>query len=196
MKRYTVATTIGLILSGHVMAESAPERISGDQALNICALAIPLVKQYVVIYEKTYEQRHGLAVRIEYAPMSDSGITATGQGILLNYRLHYSPSMESVFMGPYLRYRKVSGSGVVAGTAFDFTIPEFTVGLNFGKRWVWQNGVDVVMAIGYGKVLGSNTETLSSSSAAINAALTTFKNNNSAFINAPLYGEFSIGYVF
>lgn len=196
MKRLAPAITIGILLSWPALAEDSLERISDDQALNICALAIPLVKQYVAIYEKTFEKRHGLAVRLEYTPLSDSTISATGHGVLLNYRFHFSQTMESVFMGPYLRYRKVSGSGVVSGTAFEFTIPEYTVGLNIGKRWVWQNGFDVVLAIGYGKVVGSNAETVSISNSPINSALVAFKNNNPTFINAPHYGEFSIGYVF
>jgi len=66
MKKIILVCICSLILNSIAMAKD-----SDRQALNICALAIPLLKQYIVNYEYLYGQRHGLAARIEYAPMSN-----------------------------------------------------------------------------------------------------------------------------
>ena len=54
----------------YVKAQDEPR-----QAINICAIAIPVMNLYVVNYEYLYHNRHGLAARIEYAPKLKSADT-------------------------------------------------------------------------------------------------------------------------
>ncbi|MDH3354385.1 MAG: DUF3575 domain-containing protein [Chromatiales bacterium] len=189
MKKIIIAFTFSFLLSGQAAAKDAT-----DQAINICALAIPMFNQYIVNYEYLHDQTHGLGVRLEYAPMSDEFIDATGVALALNYRWHISKSMDSIFVGVYTRYRVNTGTGTVEGTAFEFTRPELTAGLNVGKRWTWDNGFNTLFSLGYGASMV--TEDLTPKNASIDAALTTFKNDNDTFFDAPFYGEFSIGYAF
>jgi hypothetical protein len=126
--------------------------------------------------------------------MSDAAITATGKAFVLNYRWHFSKSLESYFIGPYARYREVSGTGTAGGAAFDFTIPEWTVGINIGKRWVWDSGVNIVLAAGYG--VSTRKEAVSPTNATTGSALATFKKDHPMFLENSSYGEVSIGYVF
>jgi hypothetical protein len=189
MKKLILVFMGTLMLNGIAIAKD-----SDKQALNICALAIPLLNQYIVNYEYLYGQRHGLAARVEYAPMSDDAISSTGKAVVLNYRWHFSKSMESIFAGPYARYREIIGTGSVGGAAFNFTIPEWTIGVNVGKRWVWRNGFNVVLSAGLG--VSTRTETVNPTNAAIDSAITTLKTDHPTYFNTPSYGEFSIGYVF
>ena len=151
---------------------------------------------YVVNYEYVLQQRHGLAARVEYNPMSGSGIDeAAGLAAVLDYRWHVSPALESFFIGPYARYRHVDGSGAVAGTAFDFRVPEVNIGLNAGYRWIHEaTGINIVIAFGYGHSWVS--EEISPNRNDINSTFSQFKKDNDTYLDAPFYGEFSIGYSF
>ena len=166
------------------------------QAINICAAAIPLMHMYVINYEYLYHEHHGLAARLEYNPMSGSGIDdATGIAVVLDYRWHFSPELESFFVGPYIRYRYVDGSGTDAGTKFDFKVPEVNLGVNAGYRWIHDaTGINVVLAFGYG--YSWVTEEITPTNDNIKSIFNKFKKDNDTFLDAPFYGEFSIGYAF
>jgi len=110
----------------------------------------------------------------------------------LNYRWHFSGALESVFLGSYLRYRVYKGHGTSEETKFEFTLPELTVGLNIGKRWVWDSGFNITFALGYG---------ISKSSRDIDPNSDTFKSTLENFEKeydfvGPFLGEFSLGYAF
>ena len=191
MKKTLIALTIITIFMAPLNAEDPPK-----QAVNICALAIPLMNMYVINYEYFYGERHGLAARLEYNPMTASGIDkATGTAAVIDYRWHFSPELESFFAGPYARYRYVDGSGSAAGTKFDFTVSEINLGLNAGYRWIHDaTGINAVLAFGYG--YSWVTEKINPTNAAIESTFKEFKKDNDAFLDAPFYGEFSIGYAF
>jgi len=168
------------------------------QAINICAVAIPVMNIYVVNYEYLYHNRHGLAARIGFAPkLEDAGTKGIGWQGVLNYRWHFSPKLKNFFAGPYIRYNYSYGSGVAGEDNFDFNVHEVNLGLNGGYRWVSKIGINVVFAVGYGYSISK--ENLTPTNPAIESAFSTFKNansTNSAFLDAPYYGEFSIGYAF
>ena len=163
-------------------------------ALNICPLAIPVYNLYAVNFEFFVAPRHGLNIRLDYAPISDNGIDVTDYAMNLNYRWHFSKSMDSIFVGAYSRYRINTGSGTTSGTNYDYDTTELTVGLSAGKRWVWKNGFNVVMLAGYG--FSHYEENVSHRNAAVDSAIDTFKDDNDLFFDNPFYGEFSIGYAF
>ena len=168
------------------------------QAINICAIAIPVMNIYVVNYEYLYHNRHGLAARIGFAPkLEDAGTKGVGWQGVLNYRWHFSPKLKNFFVGPYLRYNYVYGSGMTEASNYDFNVHEVNLGLNGGYRWVSKIGINVVFAAGYGYSIGK--ENLMPTNPAIESAFSGFKNannTNSAFLDAPYYAEFSIGYAF
>jgi len=165
------------------------------QAVNICAVAIPVMNMYVVNYEYLLGYRHGLDVRLEYNPMSSDEIDASGVASVLNYRWHFSPALESFFAGPYARYRYIEGSGNTSGADFDFNVSEVNLGLNVGYRWIHDaTGINAVFAFGYGK--SWETEDVSPVNDDIMTTFDAFKEDNDTYFDAPFLGEFSIGYAF
>lgn len=168
------------------------------QAINICAVAIPVMNMYVVNYEYLYHERHGLATRIEYVPnLKGADTKGTSWAIVLDYRWHFSPKLNGFFAGPYLRYRYAYGSGTAEGINYDFKLPEINVGINGGFRWVSKTGINVVFAYGYGYSFGKKK--LSPSNTDIISTFNAFKkaeDRNNMIFDAPFNAEFSIGYAF
>lgn len=179
--------------STYVKAQDEPR-----QAINICAIAIPVMNLYVINYEYLYHNRHGLATRIGYAPkLEDANTKGVGWEAVLNYRWHFSPKLENFFVGPYIRYHYVYGSGVAEAIKYDFNVHEVNLGLNGGYRWISKIGINVVLAAGYGYSISK--ENLMPTNPVIESAFSTFKNannTNNTFLDAPFFGEVSIGYAF
>jgi len=166
-----------------------------NQAINMCPGAIAF-GMLSFNYEYLFNQTHGIVARFDYDKISetfsDDKIEADGIGFTLNYRWHWSGAMESSFLGSYIRYRFYDGTGISNSTKFDFTMPEFTVGLNIGKRWVWNSGINIVVSFGYGYSWFS-TET-NPKSDDIDSTLKEFKDEYTFL--GPFLGEFSLGYAF
>ena len=169
-----------------------------QQAINICAIAIPVLNMYVVNYEYLYNKHHGLAARIEYAPnLKGSNTKGVGWAGVLNYRWHFSPKLENFFVGPYIRYRYVYGSGTTKAAHYDFKVPEINLGINGGYRWITKVGFNIVVAAGYGYSFGD--ENLTPSNTNVISTFSNFKkanNTNTSWLDAPFYGEVSFGYAF
>ncbi len=182
---------LSIIIFSTTNVEAQNER---KQAINVCAIAIPTMNLYVLNYEYLYHQRHGLAVRTEYAAdLSSEGATGIGMAAVLNYRWHFSPKLDNFFIGAYGRYRYVSGSGIAGDINYDFSIPEVNLGINGGYRWVSKIGINVVLAAGYGYSWGS--ENITPLNEQVISNFNAFKKAES-YIEAPYYGEVSIGYAF
>lgn len=164
-------------------------------ALNICPIA-PAFGIYAVNYEYLFTPKHGILARIEYEDVpkayTDASIESNGWAYSLNYRRHLSEEMNSIFIGAYSRYRNYKGSGTLESKKFDFKLPSFTLGLNAGKRWVWNSGFNITFSLGYGFSMDDRQAT--PSDAAIETILDKFEKEYD-FIS-PFYGELSIGYAF
>ena len=164
-------------------------------AINSCPGAVAF-GIFSLNYEHLFHPNHGLVGRFDYEAIpktyTDARIESNGLAFILNYRWHISGELKSVFLGAYARHRIYSGSGAIAGTAFDFTLPETTFGLNVGKRWVWKSGFNLNLAFGYGFLSENRNATPTNS--AIEASLDQFEKAYD-FID-PFLGEFSIGYAF
>ena len=137
-----------------------------------------------------------MIARFDYESISDSysdnPIEVGGYGFILNYRYHLSRDMESIFLGSYARYRIYDGSGLSGTTKFDFKVSEFTIGLNAGKRWVWNSGLNITFALGYG--ISSTSRKTEPTSSSIESTISSFEEKYT-FIG-PFLGEFSIGFAF
>jgi hypothetical protein len=71
-------------------------------------------------------------------------------------------------------------------------MPEWTVGIIIRKRWVWENGFNIVIATGS----GVSQRDPAPANAFTAAALATLKKDNPMFIENSTFSEFSIGYAF
>jgi len=168
------------------------------QAINVCAITIPVMNMYVLNYEYLYHERHGLATRIEYAPQLNGADTkGDAWGASLNYRWHLSSELKKFFVGPYLRYRYIYGSGTTGSTDYDFNVSEFNIGINGGYRWIWRYGINVVFAAGYGYSIGK--ENLTPSNRDVTYTFSKFKKDNdtnTSILDSPFFAELSFGYTF
>lgn len=165
------------------------------QAINACPGGL-VVGAVSFNYEYLYHDYHGLVIRADYDDVpdryTDAEMESSGKGFALTYRYHFSGAMESFYIGPYYRYRLYSGQGNSQGTPFDFDITEQTIGLSAGKRWVWQNGLNLNLSLGYG--VSSLDKKADVSSASIDRALDDFESDYDGL--TPFMGEFSVGYAF
>ncbi|MCP5063518.1 MAG: hypothetical protein GY936_13810, partial [Ignavibacteriae bacterium] len=75
---------------------------------------------------------------------------------------------------------------------FDLTIQSYSIGLNAGKRWVWNSGFNIVFSLGYG--LDINNREANPTNNSIESILDQFEKDYDFM--SPFYGEFSIGYAF
>ena len=166
-----------------------------NQAVNFCPGGI-IFGIYAFNYEYLVNGNHGVVARFDYEnvseTLSEDTMEANGYAFTFNYRWHFSEAMESFYIGSYVRYKQYQGDATDGATKFDFTLHEYTLGLNAGKRWVWNSGFNINCAFGYG-ISSLNKETNPTSSS-IDSKLDEFIDNYT-FID-PFYGEISIGYAF
>ncbi|QGY42199.1 DUF3575 domain-containing protein [Maribellus comscasis] len=203
IKRLTFsAVAIMLILfAGNTSAQSHEKKDSekwkspARTALNVCPGGVAF-GFYSANVEHLFGENHGLVLRgdLETIPKtySDTNIDANGKAVILNYRYHFGGGLNSFYAGAFGRYRKINGDGTLETGKFDFSLPECTVGLNVGKRWIWESGFTINFALGYGYAY-DELKVNNSSQAAIDA-INVFSNDY-AFMNGFL-GEFSFGYAF
>ena len=194
-KVLVIIAIISIIVSSNSRLNAQDDQ---KQAINVCAIAIPVMNMYVVNYEYLYQNRHGLAARLEYAPnMKGADTKGVALAAVLNYRWHFSPKLENFFVGLYARYRYVYGSGTAGKSNYDFKVPELNSGINGGYRWVSKMGINIVLSAGYGYSFVK--ENLTPSNSDVLSTFQAFKKANSTnevLLNAPFYGEVSIGYAF
>lgn len=151
---------------------------------------------YSANVEHLFGENHGLVLRgdLETIPKtySDANIESSGKAVILNYRYHIGGGLNSFYAGAFARYRNIKGDGALESESFDFKLPEYTIGLNAGKRWIWKSGFTLNFALGYGLAF-DNLKVNNSSQAALDA-IDVFRDDY-AFGNG-FMGEFSIGYAF
>lgn len=200
MKTLLIITTVlifSILLSCPMYAQENKETKSSEfkNALNICPIA-PLFGIYAVNYENLFSPKNGIVARIEYEDVpktyTDANIELNGLAFSLNYRRHIDGELESFFWGAYARYRTYDGDGEINSDKFDFKLPSFTIGLNVGKRWVWDGGFNITVSAGYG--YSTDSRESSPSNNAINSAIDQLEKEYDFM--SPLYGELSIGFAF
>ena len=134
--------------------------------------------------------------RFEYESIpksyTEASIESSGVAFSLNYRWHISGEMKSIFLGTYARYRTYDGNGTLELAKFDFNKSELALGLNAGKRWVWNSGFNVTISLGYG--FSFDNREANPTNMSIESVLNTYEDEYD--FSGPLLGELSIGYAF
>lgn len=193
-----------VLIHGNIFSQNELNQFSSDNisekstfkhAINICPIA-PIFGIYALNYEYLLSPKNGIIFRVEYEDVpktyTDASIESSGMAYSINYRRHFSGELNSLFIGAFARYRTYKGDGEIEGTKFDFTLPSVTVGLNAGKRWVWNSGFNITASIGYGYSNDNREATPSNSD--IELSLDQLEKDYD-FIS-PFYGEISAGYAF
>ncbi|MCO6173421.1 DUF3575 domain-containing protein [Flavobacterium sp. NRK F10] len=172
-----------------------PKKPFKRHAINFCPAGMAF-GIFSANYEYLITPKNGIVVRLDYEAIPKTYTAATiesnGKAFILNYRRHFSGEMNSFYAGAYTRYRLYKGEGEINAQKFDFKIPEVTIGLNIGKRWVWKSGFNLNLAFGYG--ISFKDKKTSLNNMAVNTAVDSWEDSYD-FIN-PFLGEFSIGYSF
>ena len=204
MKSNLKVITICIFISSSVFAQGEEDaaltqsnapRSEFKHAINICPIA-PIFGFYSINYEYLMSPKHGIIARFDYEDVpktyTDASIESSGIGFTLNYRRHLSGEMNSLFLGAYTRYRIYKGSGELESEKLDLTLQSFSIGLNAGKRWAWNNGFNIVFSLGYG--FDINTSETNPDDGSFDHIVEQFKQEYEFM--SPFYGEFSIGYAF
>ncbi len=173
------AIILGLLLVCNLQANDVQHSNEVKHTIGICPMAFAMGEIFVS-YEYLLNQTHGLAIMIDYQAETktyeDPSFTLDRASVFLNYRYHFSKRMNSIFVGPYLRARFYDGEVDVTGS-LDLSDPEITLALYLGKKWGWDNGLNVTLTGGYGPYLRESRESRGE-------------------FEDKYFGELSIGYAF
>jgi hypothetical protein len=190
----TILITLLFILSP-LAAQSESEETAPRHAINACPLGVAF-GIFSVNYEYLVAPSHGILGRLDYEMIpetySEGSIDAAGYAAVINYRKHLRDSLDSFYVGTYGRYRVYLGDGRLSGQEFSFALPEVTIGINVGRRWLWENGFNLNLTFGYGYAY--SWREVENTSVEATKAIDAFEDEY-AFMS-PFLGEFSIGYAF
>lgn len=188
-------TTVTLIAQNISERQVTSKSDDFRHSINMCPLGIVL-GIYSVNYEYMITKTHGIVFRLDYEDIpktySDAKINANGKAAILNYRYHCDEKLGSFYIGAFGRYRIYEGNGNLNSQSFEFDIKDFTLGLNAGKKWVWDSGFNINFTLGYGYSFQDKNKSMSTKE--IDASIKVFEKKYD-FID-PFLGEFSIGYAF
>jgi hypothetical protein len=164
-----------------------------------------LVLSYSLNYERLVNGTHGFLVEGKFG--FDTGTSASGTetsssksttyGGGLGYRWHWSGQQQSGFLGLMAGYSVGSGSSTITSggmtQTFDLTIKAPWVVANIGKRWQWDNGLNITFRVGAGwaKYTVSTSSTDPEAQQGVK-----FLQDILTFIPIALDGELSLGYSF
>lgn len=164
-------------------------------SINMCPFGIAF-GIYSVNYERLITPYNGIVLRADYEAIpktySSANIESYGYSFIINYRYHFSGKMNSIYLGAYSRFRTFEGEGKTSSTDFDFTRYDMSYGLNAGKKWVWNSGININFSLGYG--FSNDWKKVSESNSEIDKAIRDYE--DSYDFMSPFYGELSIGYTF
>lgn len=209
MKKFILTSLMIVLFSTMAISQSLTyepiESYTASQtfkhSINFCPGGIAF-GVYAMNFEYLFKPHHGMVVRFDYEAVpksyTEANIESSGVAFILNYRYHFSGELGSTFIGLYSRYKIYNGYGRLEAEDFDFTqdfdfnLKHFTLGINAGKRWVWNSGFNITFQLGYG--LDTDNRTATPSNADIESTLDLFENDY-AFID-PFFGELSIGWAF
>lgn len=164
-----------------------------------------LVGSYSLNYERLVNGTHGFLVEGNFG-LTEGTTTTNGQankststnyGGGAGYRWHWSGRQQSGFLGLMAGYTVGSGTGTLTSGAmsksFDLKIKAPWVVANIGKRWQWDNGLNITFRIGAGWA----QYTVSTSSMDPDAqAVKDFMQDILTLLPIAFDGELSLGYTF
>lgn len=123
---------------------------SMNQALQFDVVGA-LFGTYTVNYEYLLGHEHGIVLEGNYFYDGFEGTDSHGENAEVSYRWHMSRSMNSGFLGLFIKGNRPHGTeNDLSGTSVEFVQTSITVGPNIGARLVSLSGFSVVGRIGYG----------------------------------------------
>ena len=132
---------------------AAPEQTRSD-SINVNPIGF-FHGTYSVNYEHLWHGTHGLLVEGTFLNLSDDASSSLGAGASIGYRWHWSHSQDSGFLGVNAGFWGGVGDGTVTESGmtsrtFDVDVRTLYVVGNIGRRWQWQNGLNLTFRVGAG----------------------------------------------
>lgn len=158
-------------------AKADEKQVEKKWAISVQPL-FPIFSSYFANVEYLFASRHSFFFEAGYigsykmsvgiwSSSSDakkaSWRTVRGHTLTLQYRYHFSDGLDSGFIGPFVKYGFLSGNILSADTdpnlisinltsqpEIGFAATYGVLGVNVGRRWVWDSGVTMAVRIGVG----------------------------------------------
>lgn len=198
-------------------AKPVEEKVEKRWAISVQPL-FPIFSSYFANIEYLFASRHSFFFEAGYIGSYKMSVgiwnsssdarkaswrTVRGHTLTLQYRYHFSDGLDSGFIGPFVKYGFLSGNILSADTdpnlisinltsqpEIGFAATYGTIGVNIGRRWVWDSGVTMAVRIGSGM-----------SFPVYKYALSGYESEKKIFTEAfflflTVDAEFSIGYAF
>lgn len=197
--------------------ENNKEKVSKRWAISVQPL-LPIFSSYFANIEYLFANQHSLLFEAGYIGSYKMNVstwsssrdakkatwrTTQGHTLTLQYRYHFSEGLDSGFIGPFLKYGVLSGNILSTDTdpnlislnfssqpEIGFTAIYGVIGVNIGRRWVWDSGVTMAVRIG----AGANFPKYKYSVSGYEAEKSVFTDTFAVFLSFD--AEFSIGYAF
>ena len=194
----TAIATLGLAAGTARADEPAAAEVSAERAnsINVSPLGL-VVGSYAANYERLMPGGHGIILEGGYSRSTADDSSAASGGAAVGYRWHWRGKQNSGFAGVTLAYYAGTGEGTVTtgdmSETFDVDTRSLTLTANLGKRWAWDNGLNVTLRLGagYGNYSVSTDSTDPDAQDAVELV-----DDLLTLIPIAIDGELSIGYTF
>lgn len=164
-------------------------------SINASPLGV-LIGAYNVNYEKLFGS-HGFLIEGSYARASNDDSSSADGGLNVGYRWHWRGKQNSGFLGITAGYSLGTGEATVGDgmsqDSFDVDYRVFAVTGNIGKRWAWDNGLNVTFRVGAGY---GNWDVSTDSTDPDAQEATELVDDLLTLLPVALDGELSLGYTF
>jgi hypothetical protein len=124
-----------------------------ENSINLSPLGFAL-GSYYLNSERLFDGTHGVLVEGGFAHSADDSTSSTSLGGGLGYRWHWRGRQNSGFLGVNASfYRGTADASIESGgseKSFDLDVTSYALTANVGKRWAWDNGLNVTFRIGGG----------------------------------------------
>lgn len=155
---------LAVLLLGTAEPRAAEDDVEEDAPAHAFTHSIgvaPLVflGSFYANYETLLAPRHGLLAEGGYA---FAGPSSGSWGASLGYRYHFTPGLEGLFAGAFVRTGALASEVEIKDgddeSTYDVEGGYATAGANLGYRWQWVNGVAMSLRGGYGYPFWSEVE--------------------------------------
>jgi hypothetical protein len=170
----------------------APAAASMDDSINASPMGL-VYGTYSLNYEHLFKGGHGILLEGGYSADNNDDISVDSGYGLIGYRYHFNGTQNSWFVGASASYGVATGTAKIDDEKYSASIMSFGLTGNVGKRWQFDNGLNITFraGAGYGQYtvdIDSNDPDAIEAEKDINDFLT--------LIPVALEGELSLGYSF
>lgn len=162
-------------------------------SINVNPLGV-LTGSYNLNYEHLFDGGHGVIAEGAFSRYSGSESESVGLGANLGYRWHWRGKQNSGFLGVTAGYSFGSAEASKNNMdPVDFDVRVLSLTGNIGKRWAWDNGLNVTFRLGGGY---GNWDVSTDSNDPDAKELAEDVDDILRLIPIALEGELSLGYMF